>query len=146
MRSYALVALLSVTVLDAADSIRVRWEETPGLFAGRTAVVTLKSGKRVEGDWLVSTPDTFTILRNGERRTFPRGDAQRFQVRSHRVRGRVWGTIGGMYGIGALGTYASHNSAAILPSVVGGGVLGYFLGRSIDRSLVLVEIEDPAIH
>lgn len=56
----------------------------------------------------------------------------------------MWGTVGGMHGIGAIGSYAARVPIAVSPSVLAGGVLGFLVGRALDRRLILVEIVDPA--
>ncbi len=142
MKPVVFLAMLAMSFLRGGELVKVRWTETPGLFAGRTAVVTLKSGNRIEGDWLSATADGFTILSHGQRREFARTDATRFGLRQKRIRGRVLGTLAGVYGVGIIGAYASREPLALVPSAVAGGILGYFLGRANDRRLIEIEIED----
>ncbi len=68
--------------------------------------------------------------------TIPRSSLLQVRAGKRRARGRVIGTLAGFYGIAALAGLASGAEAAQGPwglAILGGGIAGYYIGKSVDH-------------
>ncbi|HYP14730.1 MAG TPA: hypothetical protein VEQ63_12455 [Bryobacteraceae bacterium] len=136
-----LTALLLVLVSSAAaQRYSMRWAEIPIALIGRTAVVFLDDGSRAEGRWLSVTPDSFTLLVKRSSGTIKRGHQtiERARFRSLAIRrDQTWrrraGSIGGFIGGIYIAAYGIQSGAAVYYVAWPAGVIGFLVGRHLDR-------------
>lgn len=138
-----LYLLLATLAYGQSAPERIPWNESPEALAGHFVSVTLKDGSRVGGYWTSVTPNTFTmrVEQTSNRRAFakgirkmPRESIAEVRAGERRVRGRVIGTIAGLYllTIAVVEGNAKPGFVAAAPWV--GGIGGYYVGRAIDQS------------
>lgn len=138
----------------APTSEVVAWERTPEVFAGQYVLVKLKSGTRIEGHWARVTSDSFTmnVARSTRRsevdkgiRIIPRSSIAGIRAGVRRSRGRVIGTVAGIY-LGAAIVAKSANYEAAQIGFYVGGTAGYFVGRAYDRATreYVIQPDPPA--
>jgi hypothetical protein len=136
MRTLLLLVLFVLPLAAERAPERVPWCRSPELLAGRLVDVRLLSGERVSGAWASIKDNTFTLVDGkGRSQTFARGQIRSVQAHRRRVARRVLGAIAGFYAGAAV---ASGGQAEALQSgaafaALGGGVVGFFAGRSLDR-------------
>src|SRR5450759_3861664 len=84
----------------------VAWNRTPEVLARKRVIVQLTRGAKVEGDWIGVTAETFTMkvektsnrhLVNKGIQTLPRSSILAIRAGNRHIRGRVIGSIAGMY-------------------------------------------------
>jgi hypothetical protein len=132
-----LIAIALFFVL-SCPGLDVAWADADRVLRNRIIRVELRSGEIVEGLWLSSDADSFTLEtdRQGPKQ-MPRNGFRRAWFRKKQVRSRVIGTIAGYAGGAGLATAINRSGEALqgplffLP--IGLGALGFFTGREIDR-------------
>jgi hypothetical protein len=148
MRTIALFILCMAALQAAPEPERVEWNHTPEAFAGKRVLVRLATGVRIEGTWISVTPSacTMKVEKTSSRKrvakgtqVLPRVSILRIEIQNRRVRGRVIGTIAGVYAGAAIAYAGSRSQEALGQSswglaAIAGGVAGYFVGRSLDRA------------
>lgn len=133
--------LLGGIALGGEPPEQVAWNDTPKTFSGMYVKVGLKSGGKIEGQWVSVTPDSFT-MRNAKRKrieTIPRSSLARIRAGERHARGRVIGVIAGLY-LGGLVVQKTTSPKGALAAVSGGLSLGYLLGHSYDHAAREYEI------
>ena len=128
------------------QSLSIDWQHSVEALAGQFTQVKLTDGTRIGGSWVAVTPITFTMkveetsnrsrLTKGPQ-TIPRASILEITAGRRRARGRVIGTLAGYLGIAAIAALASGAEAAQGPwgiAILGGGVAGYFIGKSVDHA------------
>lgn len=150
-----LVALFLASVLGLAQHAleRIPWSQSPDALAGYRVVVKLTDDTRVSGYWTSVTPNTFTmrVESTSNRRAFgkgvrkmPRASIVEVRAGERRVRGRAWGTVIGIYAF-SIAAARTESPGLMIAAPFGGGVAGYYLGKSIDTATRLVTLvpDDP---
>jgi hypothetical protein len=143
MRTLALFLILP-TLVQAAEPLRVTWQQVPSVCADRKALIRLASGTRIEGRLMSVSPASFEIevQRTSNKREVPKGirtldraSIGELRVRDKRIKGRVIATIAGFMFAGPA-VYSTSARVAVgtgLPVYVGVIALGHMLGRSFDH-------------
>jgi hypothetical protein len=160
-RAIALVVLLcgvsQCSLLAKSLPLELRWSELASVVVSHHVELTLKGGGSVKGDAVSVREDTLVIDVSGSsgpkayargHGEIPRSDIALIKVqRSKGSWGRGIGTtLGILVGLGVGGNAAFHaNSAAggtaILVGTAGAvGVVGYYIGRSLDTHDVQITI------
>lgn len=151
MRTLALIMILP-TLLQAAEPLRVGWQQVPSVCADRKALIRLASGTRIEGRLMSVSPASFEmeVQRTSNKsevpkgiRTLDRASLSELRVRDKRIKGRVIGTIAGFFfaGPAVLSMSAGVVRAIGLPVYVGIIAVGHLAGRSFDHQSRLVVLE-----
>jgi hypothetical protein len=128
------LALSALTAL----ALDIPWNGADRVLRNKIVRVELRSGATIEGLWLNSNPNTFTLdtTKQGQL-TNTRADIRRAFLRPQRHRGRVIGTVAGyVAGAGLAGLIGGGPEATQGPLIAlpfGLGALGFFTGRSLDR-------------
>ena len=138
-----LLLLMATVAYGQSAPERIPWNESPEALAGHFVSVTLKDGSRVGGYWTSVTPNTFTmrVEKTSNHRAFakgirrmPRESIVEVRAGERRVRGRVIGTIAGLYLLTIAVVEGNTGSGVILAAPWVGGISGYYVGRAIDQS------------
>lgn len=122
----------------SCPGLDVAWADASRVLRNRIVGVELRSGETVEGLWLSSDADSFTLetVRQGPKQ-IPRNGFRRAWFRKKQVRGRVIGTIAGYAGGAGLAAGINRSGDALQGPLLflplGLGALGFFTGREIDR-------------
>ena len=153
MRTIVLFLLTALGL--AAQAERIAWNRTPEALAGHFVSVKLVDGTLVGGYWTSVTPNTFTmrVETSSNRRAFgagirkmPRASIVTVRAGERRVRGRVYGTIFGIYSLTAL-MARFPIGAWVLAGPLAGSTIGYAVGDAIDHRtrevILLPEDEQP---
>lgn len=124
----------------------VPWDRTPEVLAGRWVMVELNDGTSIQGSWAAVTSQTFRMVveKTSQKRQvakglqeLPRSEVRRIRYSKRRVRGRVIGTIAGFYGALTLAAAATPPEDGLQGAwslaAIAGAVLGYQLGKSLDK-------------
>lgn len=154
MKNLALLLAFATLASAQPAPLRVAWNETPLAFAGKRVIVDLNNGTRIQGSWATVADDVFTMRVEKTSRsadvakgaqTLSRSSIKRIRIENRRVRGRVIGTLAGFYAVAGIASAAYRSSEALQGgwgiAAIAGGVLGYYTGRSIDRSTREVLLE-----
>jgi hypothetical protein len=128
------LALSALTAL----ALDIPWNDADRVLRNKIVRVELSSGAAIEGLWLSSNANSFTLdtAKQGQLTT-ARPDIRRAYLRPQRHRGRVIGTVAGYVASAGLasviggGPEATQGPLIALP--FGLGALGFFTGRSLDR-------------
>ncbi len=99
--------------------------------------VELRNGQRWEGAWSGIRGDSaeLRLEKKGRVVLIARNDIVRTSARRGRVRGRVWGTIGGFYagaGVAGLARGREGLQSPLALLAIGTALLGFAVGKSID--------------
>lgn len=141
-----------------ADALTIAWGDLRNLVAGRPMTVDTRDRQRLRG-WLVSQYESGLQLSITDAK--PRGQhaknatvrvdrnqIQRLRVVKNpgKVSGRIAGLFIGFFAGGYLGTIAGGGEQNLGGAIgyLGGPVVGYFLGRSLDRETIDITILDTA--
>ncbi len=133
----------------AAESIPVKWENTPSLFASYVTVVRTHSGGRLEGQWLSVKGDEGTMKIEKASagaiglRTIRRDQIASVQLIRRRVGGRVIGTVlGSLIGVSVGASFAvkTNSVGAGYPVGLLPAIGGHLIGRAFDRKPISVVI------
>lgn len=154
MRILTVILGCAISVQAAPPSEVVAWDRTPEVFAGQYVLVKLKSGAHIEGHWARVTADSFTmnVARTTRRvevdkgiRTIPRSSIAGIRAGVRRSRGRVIGTLAGIYLGGAIIARASNYETAMI-GFYGAGTAGFFAGRAYDHATreYVIQPDPPA--
>jgi hypothetical protein len=156
MRTLALFMIIP-TLLQAAEPLRVGWQQVPSVCADRKALIRLASGTRIEGRLMSVSPASFEmeVQRTSNKsevpkgiRTLDRASLAELRVRDKRIAGRVTGTIiGVMFSQGLAYVVASATADILaLPVFIGVITLGHMLGRMADlrSQVVVIESDESA--
>ena len=153
MWKISLVCLFAAAVASGAETIAVKWNETPLLFSGKTVVVKLIDGTSVRGRWVEVSPQSFTMVvdRTSKRKLHPKGvqtfdrlAASSIKMVRGRTLGRKLGTgvgilIGSQLAFG-LGETRAVPDLAILPLFAATIAVGHAVGAAIDKDEVHITI------
>ncbi len=140
MRTFIIIILTGCIWAQTAPE-RIAWNHTPEALAGHFVSVKLSDGTQVGGYWTSVTPNTFTmrVETSSNRRAFahgvrkmPRASIVEVRAGERRVRGRVIGTIVGIYGVTLLAIQLPAGGGTLVAPVLG-SVVGYQLGKAIDH-------------
>jgi len=148
--------LLLPALAQAAEPLRVTWQQVPSVCADRKSLIRLTSGTRVEGRLIAVPPTSFEIevqrTSNAKEvskgiQTLDRAALAELRVRDKRIAGRVLGSI--------IGLVLSHPAACAVASVtvdivalpvfIGVVTTGHMLGRIADLRSRVVIIEPGGI-
>jgi hypothetical protein len=151
MRTLALFMILP-TLLQAAEPLRVGWQQVPSVCADRKALIRLASGTRIEGRLMSVSPASFEmeVQRSSNKsevpkgiRTLDRASLSELRVRDKRIKGRVIGTIAGFMFAGPViySMSAGVVMAIGLPVYVGVIAVGHLTGQSFDNQSKLVVLD-----
>jgi hypothetical protein len=137
------IAVLLLLGFQADRTDRVAWADAAKHCAGLEVIATLQDGKKLKGSWIENTASQFSIKTKQGLQVRERKDLKKVETRKRRVRGRVLGTIASYaLGIGLVSmiTRSSEGTQGpLLFVVLGMGVLGYYVGKSLDLDARLVE-------
>lgn len=141
-----------------ARELSLRWTELEPAVAGRQVRTVLPNGTRIEGGVAAVEPEglRIRITKTPARRVQPevllfRTSVSGLQVMRYGVRWRILGTAIGPIMVGAAGTSVAAGGAGSvddLPkyngygaaAVAGTGIVGYYLGRRVDRNVTTIRI------
>ncbi|MEP7355170.1 MAG: hypothetical protein ABI824_18220 [Acidobacteriota bacterium] len=148
--AYVLLFAMSQTALLAKSTpLQLRWTELASLIVTQKVELTLKDGSKVRGEAIAVREETLLVdvARSSGATHYNRGSGEipRNSITLIQVQktGGAWGrrlgtTVGLLVGFGVGGNAAFHtNSAgagtAVFVGIAAGiGVLGYYVGRSLD--------------
>lgn len=122
----------------SCPALDIAWADANRVLRNRVVGVEMKSGAVVEGLWLNSDANSFTLETASSGQTpIARTDIRKAWIRNRRSRGRVIGSLGG-YAIGAgiAGAATGSREALQGPLIalpVALAILGFATGRSMDR-------------
>jgi hypothetical protein len=143
-----LIALSSAMLLPGGvPPEAVAWSRTPDHFAGKSVVVRLRDGTKIEGVWASVSPGSFTMKVEGTSnrriwakglRTIPRSSIVKVEVSRRRIRWRIVGMVSGLYAVAGLvaafGGGEALEAPALLLAGYGAAAAGFLGGRSLDRA------------
>jgi hypothetical protein len=159
-RIIAAALLLHIGATAAIKQVEARWEELGGLVLGKKIALTLPDGASIEGRVASVHADslTLTIAKTSDAQAYPkretsisRASVATVKLLEMRIIGRVAGTvIGAVIGVGAVVAIAVGNgilnkpsggeNAGVAVALVGLPVVGFLIGRSLDRKVTLIKI------
>ena len=140
--------LLATVLLGQAQPqpLSLAWNNSAEALAGQFAQIKLTDGTRIGGTWASVTPVAFTfhVEQTSNRtnfakglQTIPRASILEMKAGRRRARGRVIGTLAGYLGIAVVSSLALGAESAQGPwglAILGGGVAGYYIGKSVDHA------------
>ena len=147
---FAVVALFlfsSVTATAGDQTLQLKWNQLAPLLTGEKVVLRLENGARVNGRVAAVQPEGLVLKRHD--RNVARNSIHELRLVHMRARGRIIGTVIGLAGglaiaggIAATHLFSSGSgvNALIVLAVVGGPVVGYFIGQAGDRQETLIQI------
>lgn len=151
MRTLVLLMFVSAFA-QAAEPLRVTWQQVPSVCADRRSLIRLTSGTRVEGRLMAVSPTSFEIevQRTSNSRevakgiqTLDRTSLAELRVRDKRIAGRVLGSIAGLILSHPIACAVVSVTADIvaLPVFIAVVTAGHMLGRIADFRSQAVIIE-----
>lgn len=158
MRLLSLSLMAAVCAFSQPKPLELKWNELAGTIVGHPVEVTLPDGARIKGEaaYVRDTELVVDVTNTSDRVKHPKGNATipRESVTTLKVeRGRgSWGrglgtTIGVLTGLtlgGYTGGTASDSAAVVIPIFLGiatgTSVLGYKLGREIDKKMTVIKV------
>jgi len=136
----------------AAEPLRVTWQQVPSVCSGRIALVRLTTDTRLVGRILSVAATSFDmeVERTSDKKAAPKGIRTldrsalvELRVRDKRIRGRVIGALAGLMATGPIVYSMSAGVVAAigLPVYVGIIAVGHLAGQSFDHKSRVVEIQ-----
>jgi hypothetical protein len=147
-----------MVLCQGADALTISWADLQAVVAGRTMTVDTRTGEQLRGNLLSQDELGLRLAVSGAK---PRGlqaknsivRVERGQLRRIRVikdpskvSGRIAGSFIGFFAGGYIGTILGGGEQNIGGGIgfLGGPVLGFFLGRAVDRESIDLSILDLA--
>jgi hypothetical protein len=143
----ALFLLGSVAVFAGERTLPLKWSQLAPLLTGEKVMVQLEGGGHVNGRVASVQPEGLVL--KGHDQKVARTSIRELRVVHMRARGRIIGTVAGVFGglaiaggIAATHLFTGGNgvNALIVVAVVGLPVAGYFIGKAGDRQETLIQI------
>ena len=137
----------SVAVFAGERTLQLKWNQLGPLLTGEKVMVQLEGGGRANGRVASLQPENLVL--KGHDQPVARTSIRELRLVHMRARGRIIGTVGGVFGglaiaggIAATHLFSGGNgvNALIVVAVVGLPVAGYFIGKAGDRQETLIQI------